>query len=214
MILSATLCPSQPFSNNFATVAVTASLAAESLSELVTMGRAQPGKLNYHAAPGAFPILFAGFLRNAGLQMIPVSYRESILSTQDLAEGRIQVVLTPLTNVLPQVQASTVRLLAVTNKERAPLAPGTPTAREAGYPDLTFEGFSGVFGARDIAPARRDRISADIRAVAADRTIADRLATVGLIVHSSTPAEFATAIAEQREQMSAIVKLIGRDLAR
>src|SRR5260221_13831430 len=75
------LVPISSVSNNFATVAVTASLSARSLSELVTMARAQPGKLNYHAAPGAFPIVFAGFLRNAGLQVTSVSYRESILST-------------------------------------------------------------------------------------------------------------------------------------
>jgi tripartite-type tricarboxylate transporter receptor subunit TctC len=203
------LVPISSVSNNFAAVAVTASLGARSLSELVTTVRAQPGKLNYHAAPGAFPIVFAGFLQSAGLQMISVSYRESILSTQDLAEGRIQIVITPLTNVLPQVQAGRVRLLAVLNKDRAPLAPATPTAKEAGYPELTFEGFSGFFGAREIAPERRDSISADIRAVGADPTIGDRLAAVGLVVHASTPAEFAAAIAEQRAQMTAIVNLIG-----
>ena len=208
------LVPISSVSNNFATVAVTASLGARSLSELVRMVRAQPGKLNYHAAPGAFPIVFAGFLRSAGLQMIPVSYRESILSTQDLAEGRIQAVITPLTNVLPQVQAGQVRLLAVINTERAPLAPAIPTAKEAGYPNLTFEGFSGFFGARDLAPERRDSISADIRAVASDPIVADRLAAVGLVVHGSTPAEFAAAIAEQRAQMTAIVNLIGHDQAR
>jgi len=208
------LVPISSVSNNFATVAVTASLGARSLSELVRMVRAQPGKLNYHAAPGAFPIVFAGFLRSAGLQMIPVSYRESILSTQDLAEGRIQAVITPLTNVLPQVQAGQVRLLAVINTERAPLAPAIPTAKEAGYPNLTFEGFSGFFGARDLAPERRDSISADIRAVASDPIVADRLAAVGLVVHGSTPAEFAAVIAEQRAQMTAIVNLIGHDQAR
>jgi len=208
------LVPISSVSNNFATVAVTASLNAGSLSELVAMARTQPGKLNYHAAPGAFPIVFAGFLRNAGLQMTSVSYRESILSTQDLAEGRIQIVITPITNVLPQVQVGKVRLLAVTNKERAPLAPAIPTAEEAGFADLTFEGFSGFFGARELTLERRDRIFADIRAVAADPSVGDRLAAVGLAVHASTPAEFAAAIAEQRAQMTAIVNLIGRDAAR
>ena len=58
---------------------------------------------------------------------------------QDLAEGRIQTVITHLTNVLSQMQAGRVRLLAVTNKERAPLAPAIPTAKEAGYPDLPHD---------------------------------------------------------------------------
>src|SRR5262245_2452416 len=96
------LVPISSVSDNFATVAVPASLNVGSLSELVTIARAQPGTLNYHAAPGAFPVVFAGFLKRANLDMVPVSYRESILSTQDLVEGRIQIVITPLTNVLPQ----------------------------------------------------------------------------------------------------------------
>ena len=208
------LVPISTVSDNFATVASSGSLNVGSLSDLVRMAHAQPGKLNYHAAPGAFPLLFAGFLRNAGLDMVSVSYRESILSTQDLVEGRIQVVITPLTNVLPQTQTGKVRLLAVTNKYRSPLAPAVPTAIEAGYPDLRFEGFSGFFGPRTITPELRDRISADIQAVAADPTIADRLSAAGLRVRSSTPAEFANAIAEQRAQMTSIVKLIGSKAAR
>jgi len=195
--------------DNFATVATAASLKVGSLAELVAMARSEPGKLNYHAAPGAFPILFAGFARSAGLDMVPISYRESILSTQDLVEARIQIVMTPLTNLLSQAQAGKVRLLAVTNKIRSPLAPDVPTAVEAGYPELSFEAFSGFFGTRDIAPALRDRISADVRAVATDPAIAARLATVGLVAHGSTPAEFPPAIAEQRAQMASIAELIG-----
>ncbi len=203
------LVPISSSTDNFATVAAAASWKIGSLSELVSLARAQPGKLNYHAAPGAFPILFAGFAKGAGLDMIPVSYRESIMSTQDLVEGRIQIIMTALTNVLPQAQAGKVRLLAVTNKSRSPLAPEIPTAIEAGYPELTFEGFSGFFGSRDIPPARRDSVSADVRAVAADPAVSDRLAAVGLIAHGSTSAEFAAAIEEQRNKMASIMKLIG-----
>ncbi len=203
------LVPISSSTDNFATVAAAASWKIGSLSELVSLARAQPGKLNYHAAPGAFPILFAGFAKGAGLDMIPVSYRESIMSTQDLVEGRIQIIMTALTNVLPQAQAGKVRLLAVTNKTRSELAPEIPTAAEVGYPELTFEGFSGFFGSRDIPPAQRDSVSADVRAVAADPAVSGRLAAVGLIAHGSTSAEFAAAIEEQRNKMASIMKLIG-----
>src|SRR5712671_3122309 len=203
------LVPISSSTDNFGTIATSVSLKVVSLSELITTARVQPGKLNYHATPGAFPILMAGFAKSAGIEMVAVSYRESILSTQDLVEGRIQIAITTLTNVLPQALAGKVRLLAVTNKVRSPLAPDVPTAIEAGFPELSYESFSGFFGARDIAPALRDQISADVRAAAADPAIAERLATVGLIAHGSTPAEFSAAIAAQRAQMASIAKLIG-----
>jgi tripartite-type tricarboxylate transporter receptor subunit TctC len=203
------LVPISANTDIFASVATTASLRVGSLSELVTMARSQPGKLNYHAAPGGPPIVFAGFLKSAGLDMVQVSYRQSILATQDLVEGRIQVVMGPLTTLLAQAQAGQVRLLAVTNKIRSPLALDVPTATEAGYPELSYEAFTGFFGARDMAPALRDRISADVRAVAADPVVAERLAAVGLTAHGSTPAEFAAAIDEQRARIAAIARTIG-----
>jgi hypothetical protein len=79
--------------------------------------------------------------------------------------------ITPL--VLPFVQAGKVRLLAVTNKIRCPLAPQAPTAIEAGYPALAFEGLLGFFGPGDVSPALRDRLSS---AVAAGPAIVERLA--------------------------------------
>jgi tripartite-type tricarboxylate transporter receptor subunit TctC len=208
------LVPISSMTDNFATVASANALNIGSLSELVAAARAQPARLNYHAAAGAFPIVFAGFLKAAGIDMVPVSYRESIFSTQDLVEGRIQIVMTALTNVLPQAQAGKVRLLAVTNKQRSPLVPEVPTALEAGHPDLSFEAFSGFFGSHDMPTARCDRISEDVRAVAADPNIGDRLAALGLVARGSTPAEFSAAIDEQRSRMTSIMRLIGSKAGR
>jgi hypothetical protein len=48
-----------------------------------------------------------------------------------------------------------------------------PTAIEAGYPQLSFDGLQGFFGPRDVPPERRERIAADVRAAAAELTVAD-----------------------------------------
>jgi tripartite-type tricarboxylate transporter receptor subunit TctC len=78
------------------------------------------------------------------------------------------------------------------------------------FPELAFEGLIGVFAPRGTPDQRRQQISADIRAVAADPAVAQRLAATGQIVRGSTPAEFAAAIEEQRARISAIVRLIGK----
>src|SRR5262249_8510573 len=155
------------------------------------------------------PYLFASFLRSAGLDMIMVPYREFNLAFQDLAEGRLQVALSTLGSVLPHVQAKKVRFLAVTNKTRPPIAPEVPTAVEAGYPALAFEGLFGFFAPRTRPPGGRDRTAADVRGVAGEPAIADRLAAIGQVARGSTPAEFAAAIEEQRAKLADIVKLIG-----
>jgi tripartite-type tricarboxylate transporter receptor subunit TctC len=142
--------------------------------------------------------------------MVQVSYRDQNLAIQDLAEGRIQIIATPMTAVLPLAKASKIRVLAVTNKKRSRLWPDIPTATESGYPALTFDGLIGVFGPRGIPEDRRERISADIREIAADNTVAQRLAGTAQIVDGSTPAEFSAAIQEQRAKIEAIVRLIGK----
>jgi tripartite-type tricarboxylate transporter receptor subunit TctC len=201
--------PISAAADTFGAVAVSASLQLESLAELVTLARARPGQINYHALAGAFPILFAGFAKSAGLEMAYVSYRETTAAVLDLAEGRIQVMLATLPPLLPQLKAGKMRLLAVTNKSRAPLMPTVPTVNEAGFPALSYESIAGFFGPRDMPAERRDRISTDVRSVAAENGIGERLAAVGQIAHGSTPAAFASAIQEQRIQISSIARLVG-----
>jgi tripartite-type tricarboxylate transporter receptor subunit TctC len=195
--------------DTFGVIAVTASLKAGSLDDLVALARARPGSLNWTDGGGAFPVLLAGFARAAGLDMAHVSHRDQNLAIQDLAEGRIEVMATTLTPLMPALRSGKVRLLAVTNNRRAPIVPQVPTTREAGYPGLEFEGLVGFFGGRDMPPALSDRISANVRSVAADPMLVERLAAAGQVVRGSTPAEFATAIEEQRAQIEAIVRRIG-----
>jgi len=196
--------------DTFGSISVCACLKVESLAELAALARAQPGKLNWASGGGAFAILLASFAKSTGLAVAPISYREQNVALQDLAEGRIQLMGTTLTALMPYARAGKIRLLAVTNKRRSPIVPEVPTATEAGHPELEFEGLVGFFGGRDVPTALRDRISADIRAAAADPAVVERFARVGQIVRGSTPAEFAGAIEEQRARIEAIVRVVGK----
>jgi len=100
-------------------------------------------------------------------------------------------------------------MLAVTNRHRIPLVAEVPTAIEAGYPQLSFDGLQGFFGPRDMPLERRERIAADVRAAAAESIVADPLANIGFVARGSTPAEFAAAIEQQRVDLAALAKLIG-----
>jgi tripartite-type tricarboxylate transporter receptor subunit TctC len=203
------LVPIASATDVFLTIAASQSLEVKSLAELVNLARSQPGKLNWSAGPGALPLVFAGFLKSAGLDMSQIFYRDLAQAVQDLARGRIHVLITTITAVASQVQAGKVQLLAVTNRVRAPTAPNIQTVLEAGYPEVTLEGLQGFFGLRGISTELRDHISNDIRATAADPALAKRLAVVGQIARGSTAFEFAAAIEEQRAKIAAMVQLIG-----
>ena len=195
--------------DTFGTIAASAALQVHSLQEFIVRARAQPGKLSWTGSGGAFPTLLAGFAKSAGLEIVHVSYREQNLAVQDLVAGRIQLLATTATALLPLVQAGKARFLAVTNKRRAPFLQQIPTVAESGHPMLEFEGGSGFFGGRGMADELRDKISADIRAIATNPALVERLASAGQIARGSTPAEFAAAIEDQQAKMAAIMALIG-----
>lgn len=202
------LMPISSASDTFGALAVRASLNIGSMNDLLALARQQPGKLNWASGGGAFPILVGAFIRSMGIDMVEISYREQSLALQDLAEGRLDLVVTTLTPLMPLLQAGRIRVLAVTNKRRAPIAPDVPTVIEAGHPQLAFEGLVGFFGGRNMTAGLRDRIAADVAAASSDPLLTRRLADAGQAVRTSAPSEFAAAIEEQRAQMESLAKFV------
>jgi len=191
-------------------IAVSESLKAGSLAEVVAIARAQPGGLNAAAGNGLTDFLLFGFLKNAGLQMAKVPYRDISQAPNDLAEGRIHVLMTSLANVQPQMQTGWVKVIAVTSRARAPSVPEVPTVIEAGYPALAMDGLVGLFGPRRISSDLRERIASDFQAIAAaDSLITTRLGATGQVVDVRGPAEFAAGVEEQRAKLAAIAKILG-----
>jgi len=200
------LVPVAWVADNFIGIAVPETLKVNSLDDFVKLARSQPGKLNWAASPGVPHYVFAALQKSAGIEMMQVSYRDFRPALQDLGEGRIQAVATGVALLVPQMQAGKVKLLMVNNRQRSPQAPEVPTATEAGYPELTFEGAVGLYGWRDMPTGLKERIAADVRAVATDPTTAARVANMGSALRVGTSTEFAAVIEEQRAKIAAIAK--------
>ncbi|HKG99545.1 MAG TPA: tripartite tricarboxylate transporter substrate binding protein [Bradyrhizobium sp.] len=205
----ADLVPVARVSNTLVAVAVPASLPVSSVRELVELGQAQPGKLNWAGVTGAVDFTVDAFLREVGADIRKIPYRDSVQALSDLAEGRLQLYVAALAIVRPQIEAGRVKLLAITNGERAPTYPNIPTAAEAGYPTLAFDGLVGVFSQRSMSPDLRARISQDILSVGNDPAISSRLGATGQDVRPSAPEEFAASIDKQRATVTAAAVRLG-----
>jgi len=190
-------------------ISAPASMNINTVDQLVALAKAQPGKLNAAAATGISDFLLFGWIKNMDLQIVKVPYRDIMQAPNDLAEERIQVLSTSLAVVQPLMQAGKIKVLAVSSTQRAPTAPDIPTAKEAGYPELTFESIGGIFGPRGMSDATREAIAADVRAVAADPVIAKRLGDIGTIMDIRGPAEFGRSVEEQRDRLAGIAKVLG-----
>jgi tripartite-type tricarboxylate transporter receptor subunit TctC len=187
-----------------------ASLNVDSLTDFVAMARARPGTLNVAAAAGNSDLILTAFLKQMNLQVAKVPYRDIMQAPNDVAEGRIQLLMAAYAAMRPLIEAGKLKVLAVTSRQRAGIAPAIPTVAEAGFPFLGLDGLIGVFGPRGMPEALRASIAADIRSVvAADPTIASRLAATGQVVDVRGPADFAAAIKEQHDKLADIAQALG-----
>lgn len=203
------MIPVARISKTVVAVSVPASLNISTLKELEALAREKPGQLNWTTATGFTDFVFAGFLHAVGLKMAKVPYKNPAGAATDLAAGVIQVYMPAYAIVRPQVEAGKVKVLAVTNHERAPAIPNIPTAHEAGYPSLDFDGLVGLFSTRDLAEDARAKIAADIKAVAGDPDIVKKMTSTAQIVSPGDAKEFAESIAAQKAQVAAVAKLFG-----
>jgi tripartite-type tricarboxylate transporter receptor subunit TctC len=203
------MIPVARLSKTVIAVSVPASLGVNSLKELEALARAKPGELNWTTATGFTDFVFAGFLHTVGLKMAKVPYKNPAGAATDLAAGTIQVYMPAYAIVRPLVEAGKVKALAITNHERAPMIPDVPTAHEAGYPSLDFDGLVGLFSTRELSEDARAKIAADIKSVAGDPTIVQKMAATAQIVSPGNAKEFAESIAQQKAQVAAVAKLFG-----
>jgi tripartite-type tricarboxylate transporter receptor subunit TctC len=169
----------------------------KTVAEFIAYVRAQPNKLAYAegSAGSLTHLTMALFLKRAGLQMSNVSYRGNAPALTDVVAGHLPTMFSNISDAMPQAAAGSVRLLAVSSKERAPQLPDVPTVAESGFPDfnvLTWNGLMAPAGTpRDIV----DKIAAEIGRAVKDRQFAARLEQYGADPLGNTPAEFSAMVA-------------------
>jgi tripartite-type tricarboxylate transporter receptor subunit TctC len=191
------LVPIARVSNTIVAVGVPAALGINTLDELIARAKAEPGKLNSAGTTGAIDFVVAGYLKKAGAEIAKVPYRDGVQALNDLAEGRIQLYVAALAIMRPQIQSGKVKVIAVTNNERAPIMPEVPTAAEARHPKLSVDGLIGLFGTKDMPAELRARIAADIKEILSDPEIAAKINATAQIVRPGGPQEFAKELDEQ-----------------
>lgn len=205
----ADLVPIARATNTLIAIGVPTALGVNTLAEFVKLAKEKPGSLNYAGTTGAVDFVVSGFLKDAGIDVTKVPYKDGVQALNDLSENRIQIYGAAYAIMRPQVEAGKVKVLALMNKERAPALANIPTAIEAGYPSLTLDGLVGLFGPRKISPELRDKISADFVEAAGDPSLTPKLTATGQVVRPGKAAEFAAEIDEQRARVTAAAKAIG-----
>ena len=126
-------------------LAVHPSVAANSVTELVTLARGKPGTLNYGSSGAGSSIHLTTelFRAAANIQLTHVPYKGSGPAFIDLIGGQIQLLFSSTVSTLPHVKSGKVRGLAITSLKRASALPDVPTLGET-YPGLESSSWFGL----------------------------------------------------------------------
>ena len=194
-------------------VVVNARLAAKNMRELIELGKANPGKLNFASSGtgGADHIAGEVLQKMAGFKMTHVPYKGAGPYLPDLVSGRIDVAIISPIPIRPFVEAGQVRLLAVTTGQRSP-APSlkdVPTIAEAGVAGYDLLAWYGYVAPARTPPEIINRVHAATIKALANKEIEAWLLAQGLAPGTLSPAEFGAFIAAEAKKWAEFARTTG-----
>jgi tripartite-type tricarboxylate transporter receptor subunit TctC len=187
---------------------VTPKLPVKTVTELIDYAKKNPGKLTLATSSGASINHFLAELLKlkTGMTWTEVHYRGNAPAITDLMAGHVEVGLMQLTDSRQQLEAGTLRALAVLGPKRAPAVPDVPTIVEAGLPDVQGITFNGLFAPKDTPPAVIDKLSTAIRAALEKKEVIAKLGDLGSEARGNTPQEFTKFLADESAKWTEVMQ--------
>jgi len=167
-----------------------------SVNQLISYSKANPGKLTYGSlGPGTISQMTTeAFKAASGADLTEISYKGSTQALTDLVGGQITMMIDGAASSAQQINAGTVKALAVTTVKRSPLVPGVATLDESGMPGLKGFDVFGWIGLFAPAGTPRDivtRLQTELTQIAQNPAVVQQLQTAGLdAAEPNTPAQF------------------------
>ena len=182
-----------------------------SISELISYARANPGKLTFGSSgTGAASHLSAELFKSmAKVDLLHVPYKGTGPAVTDLLAGQIDLLFAPAQAVLPHVKAGKLKALATTGAKRPETIPDLPTVAEAGLPGYEAVGWFGLLVPAATPKQIVDKLSADANKVLADPETRKRMQAVGADPAGNTPGEFARFIRDDQAKWAKLMREAG-----
>jgi tripartite-type tricarboxylate transporter receptor subunit TctC len=181
------------------------SLPARTVPEFIAFAKTNPGKINMASAgTGTPPHVFGElFKMMTGVDLVHVPYRSNYMP--DLLGGQVQLAFSSIPASIEFIRTDRLRALAVTPARRLDTLPDIPAIAEF-VPGYDANSWYGISAPQNTPTEIVDKLNRQINAVVADPGFDMRLAALGNVPVSMTPAELGKFIAEETEKWAKVVK--------
>ncbi|MEO8537307.1 MAG: tripartite tricarboxylate transporter substrate binding protein [Betaproteobacteria bacterium] len=188
-----------------------AKVPVNTLRELIDYAKARPGQLDYASSGnGSGQHLFAALLASrTGIKMNHVPYRGSGQATTDLLAGVVALSVPGTAGMVGHIKAGKLRPLAVTGATRSPQLPDVPTVSESGVPGFEAYVWMGLLAPKGTPAAIVERLNREVLAVLAEDDVKRYMATAGIEIVGSTPAEFGAYFRREKALWAKVIRDTG-----
>jgi tripartite-type tricarboxylate transporter receptor subunit TctC len=162
---------------------------AQTLAQFIKMAK-RPGNRMVYANSGAGSSTHLAtelFLQSAGIEMPDVGYRGGAPAVQGVLANEAQMVFQAASGLIPLIQSGDLRALAISSRERSPIAPEVPTFREQGFPDYEVLEHIALMAPAGLPPAIVVRAHALTKAAMEAPETRERLAALGVTPQVEPP---------------------------
>ncbi|HSH89575.1 MAG TPA: tripartite tricarboxylate transporter substrate-binding protein [Ramlibacter sp.] len=184
---------------------------ATNMQQLVSWIKANPKQAIYGSAPGTGSLShFVGvsLALAIGQELTHVPYKESPVGLIDVSTGRLPMMMTGLSGMIPLHKTGKIRVIASSGNIRSPLLPDVPTMMEAGV-KVNTTSTVGIFGPAKMHPDVVRPLTTAIMAIASTAEYRDKLAIYGVAPKPTTPQELTAILSDEYRQFAMLVKASG-----
>jgi tripartite-type tricarboxylate transporter receptor subunit TctC len=189
--------------------------APNTMAELTAFLKANADKVNQaHAGVGSTSFTTCTLLKaQLGTPKInEVPYKGTGPALNDLVAGQVDFMCDQITNLAPQIQAGTIKALAIATAERSPVLPDVPTTKEAGVADFQISGWNGILAPKGLPADVQAKLVDALGKALADPETAKKLTDLGTVIPSAeerTPDGMAAVIARDIKVLEGPLKASG-----
>jgi tripartite-type tricarboxylate transporter receptor subunit TctC len=187
------------------------SLPVKTFQEFVAYVKERPGQVDYASSGnGSGQHLFVALLASmTGMKMNHVPYRGSGQATADLLGGQVQVSIPGTAGMVGHIKAGKLRALAVTGAKRSPQLPDVPTVMESGVPGYEAYVWMGLLAPKGTPAPIVDKVLRELLQVLATNEVKTYMASAGIEIVGSTPAEFGAFFRSEKELWAKVIRETG-----
>jgi len=181
---------------------------AKTVSELVALAKANPGKYSFASSGRGQSIHMSGelFKTQAGIDIIHVPYKGAGPALADLLAGQTSMMVDNLPSSMQYIKAGKLRALAVTSKNRVAELPDVPTMIQAGYPNFEVTAWFGLFVPAGTPKPVIDKLYIAVKKALDSPEIKQRWKDLGGWAVGDTPANTKLFIAAEKKKWELVAQ--------